>query len=398
MPRISVIIWNVEKSNNGLRNEHIMIIKNGLLFCEDGEFRNFDIKSQDGIISEIGESLSTGDCVQIIDATDCYVIPGLVDIHTHGAVGADFCDGTKESVKKISKYLFENGVTSYLATTMSLPEDNLTKICKVLKDYVDNPTDGCAVMRGIHLEGPFFNQSKRGAQNAEYIINPDFDMFDALVKASDDTVKLISVAPELIGGLDFINYASLQCKVSLGHSSADYETACSAYLGGATQATHLFNGMNTFIHREPGIIGAAFDCGAYVELISDGVHIHPSVVRAVFKLFGDDKVCLISDSMRACGLGSGSYDLGGQTVTVEGKASKTTDGSLAGSVSTLLDCLRYAVKIGIPLNSALKATTLNPAKSVSIDKQIGSLSLGKRADIVILDKELNVKQVLSMLT
>jgi len=370
-----------------------MIIKSGIIFCDDGIFRETDIKINNGVIGEIGENISDNSG-EIIQARDCYVIPGLVDIHTHGAVGADFSDGTTDAIEKIAGFHLENGVTSFLGTTMSLPEESLLNICNVSKQLVCKRYENRAVLQGIHLEGPFFNHNKKGAQNADYIINPNFEMFVRLLKASDNTVRLISVAPELEGGLDFINFASLSCKVSIGHSMADYETACSAFLGGATHTTHLFNGMNALSHREPGIIGAAFDFDAYAEIIADGVHVHPSVVRAVFRLFGDDKVCLISDSMRACGLKDGRYNLGGQTVIVEKNASRTEEGSLAGSVTPLIDCMRNAAAFGIPLTSAIKAATINPAKSVGIDKETGSVTVGKRADLLVLDKDLKLIKVI----
>ena len=371
-----------------------MTVKNGILFCDDGDFRKSDIESQNGVISAIGECLPAGEH-ELVDARDCYVIPGLVDIHTHGAVGADFCDGTQEAIAKIAEFHLKNGVTSFLGTTMSLPYEQLLKIMKTSKQAVNTEYENKAVLRGIHLEGPFFNREKRGAQNAEYLINPDFDIFLSLYEASGGNIRLTAVAPELDGGLEFIKFASLYCKVSLGHSTADYETACCAYLGGATHATHLFNGMNSLNHREPGIIGAAYDCDSYAEVIADGVHLHPSVVRAVFKLFGDDRVCLVSDSMRACGLRNGSYNLGGQTVTVDGKASRTADGSLAGSVTTLFNCMRNAAEFGLPLSAVIKASTINPAKAAGIDKKIGSLTIGKRADLLVLDKGLNLKFIIS---
>jgi len=370
-----------------------MIIRNGNLFCDNGEFRKTNIEIQNGLIKEIGENLQEN-THEIINAQDCYVVPGLVDIHTHGSVGADFSDGTEESIEKIAKFQLKNGITSFLGTTMSLPEDQLTKICKTAAPLVCADFSDRAVLQGIHLEGPFFSQSKRGAQNSEYIIDPDYEMFERLFEASNKTVRIISAAPELEGGLDFIKMASLRCKVSLGHSSSDYETACCAYLGGANHATHLFNGMNPFSHREPGIIGAASDFDAYIELILDGVHIHPSMVRAVFKLFKEDRICIISDSMRASGLADGQYDLGGQIVTVTGKEARVGDGALAGSVTTQMGCLKNAVEFGIPLPKALKATTINPAKSVGIDKNIGSLTMGKRADILVLDKDLGIKQII----
>ena len=370
-----------------------MIIKNGILFCDDGIFRESEVKISNGVISEIGESISDSSG-EVLPARDCYVIPGLVDIHTHGAIGADFSDGTPEAIGIIARYLLDRGITSFLGTTMSLPEKQLSDICKTAASFVDIIKPDQAVLRGIHLEGPFFCQKKRGAQNADYIIDPDIQMFMRLYETSGKTVRLIAVAPEIKGGLEFIKAATTLCNVSLAHSSSDYETAGQAFSLGTNHVTHLFNGMNPYNHREPGIVGAAFDSGAYVELISDGVHIHPSIVRAVFKMFGDDRVCLISDSMRACGLADGQYDLGGQVVTVVGKSATIDNNSLAGSVTSLADCLRRSVEFGVPLTQALKAATINPAKSVGLDSEIGSLTIGKRADILVLDQDLILKKTI----
>jgi len=367
-----------------------MIITNGTVFNDDGEFRKADIEVHSGVITALGEKLPQSGH-EIINAEDDYVIPGLVDIHTHGAMGADFSDGTPEAMETIAKHHLSHGVTSLLCTTMSLPDDLTENACKTARPLINAIFPDRAVMRGVHLEGPFFSQAKRGAQNADYIIDPDISMFKRLNEASGENVRMIAIAPELEGSLDFIKEAAEVCTVSLAHSSCDYVTACKGFESGSNHATHLFNGMNPFSHREPGIIGAAYDSGAYIELIADGIHIHPSVVRIVFKLYGDDRVCLISDSMRACGLVDGKYDLGGQTVTVTGKTAVTNDGSLAGSVTSLADCMRNVVEFGIPLEKALKAVTINPAKSVGLDAQVGSITVGKRADILIMSKELAVK-------
>jgi len=370
-----------------------MIISNGVVFGDDGVFSKQEIEVQNGKITAIGDSLPRNGR-DTIDARECYVVPGLVDIHTHGAMGADFSDGTPEAIEIIARYLLGCGVTAFLGTTMSLPEARLMDICKTAASFVDAIEPDQAVLHGIHLEGPFFSQEKRGAQNGKYIVDPDHQMFTRLFEASRKTVRLIATAPELKGGLEFIKSVTPLCNVSLAHSSSDYETAARAFSLGANHVTHLFNGMNVYNHREPGIVGAAYDCGAYVELISDGVHIHPSIVRAVFKLFGDDRVCLISDSMRACGLADGKYDLGGQSITVVGKSAKTDNNSLAGSVTSLADCMRKSVEFGVPVTSAIKAATINPAKSVGLDKEIGSITVGKRADILVLDQELFLRQII----
>jgi len=384
---------NQIKGRRDKGEERNMVIKNGNVFCNDGIFRKTDIEVTCNTISAIGEKLP-GTGQEIVDAADHYVVPGLVDVHMHGAMGADFSDGTVDAIRDIAKYQLENGVTSFLGTTMTLPEKQLHDICAVSREFINADLPDQAVIRGIHLEGPFIGFERRGAQNAAYIVPPDILMFKRFNEASGDSVKIIVAAPEVEGCIDFIRAASKECAVSLAHSSAGYDMASKGFAAGANHVTHLFNGMDPFNHREPGIAGAAFDSGAYVELISDGVHIHPSVVRAVFKLFGSDRVCLISDSMRACGLEDGQYDLGGQSVTVAGRTATIENGSLAGSVTPLTDCLRRAVEFGVPLADALKAATVTPAKSAGIDHDIGSISIGKRADILIMNKELQLKHVI----
>jgi len=370
-----------------------MIINNGTVFCDDGVFRNVDIEARNGVIAAIGENLTNNEG-GAIDAKDHYVIPGFVDIHNHGAMSADFSDGTPEAIDIIAKHHLKTGVTSFLGTTISLPIDRTLKICETARPHVNVMSKDKAVMRGIHLEGPFFSMERRGAHVPEYLHDPDFDILTRFNEATGDNVCIIAVAPELPGAFDFIKSAAKEYTVSLAHSAASYDVAYAGFEAGATHVTHLFNGMGPFNHRDPGLVGASYDYGAYVELITDGIHIHPAVVRAVFDMFDEDRICLISDSMRACGLSDGQYDLGGQAVTVSGRKVSLDNDTLAGSATTLPDCVRSAVEFGIPLEKALKASTINPSKSAGIDKEIGSLTVGKRADILVLDKTLNLRYII----
>lgn len=368
-----------------------MLLKNGTLFCDDGQLRKADLRTEAGTIAGIGTIDAAGDT---LDAEGCYVVPGFVDIHIHGAMGADFSDGTAEAIDTMACYLLTQGVTSFLGTSMALPESQLSKVYSAARERIGAELPGQAVIRGINMEGPFFNMEKRGAQNPEYIIPANFEMFQRLNDLSGGNIRTVAVAPEVEGGLDFVRRASAVSNVSLAHSCSTYDIAHQALELGANHITHVFNGMPPFHHRDPGIVGAAADSDAYVELICDGVHVHPAVVRAVFQLFGDDRMCLISDAMRACGMSEGKYDLGGQVVTVKNGAATIESGSLAGSITVLSECFRRAVKFGIPLESALKAATINPARSVGLDGVVGSLVCGKRADIVVLDKELNIKHII----
>jgi len=383
-------MWTTRSIDGG---GNLMLIQNGTLFCEDGTFRTMDLEIQGDKIGTIGTKVDAGG-QEVLDATGCYVVPGLVDIHIHGAMGADFSDGEEASIQTMARYLLSQGVTSFLGTSMALPEERLSHIFRTARPLVGRVSPGMAVLRGINMEGPFFNLEKRGAQNPEYIIPPDAEMFRRLNADSGESIRTVAVAPESPGGLEFIEEVSKICSVSLAHSSAGYQIARQAFERGANHVTHLFNGMSPFHHRDPGIVGAAVGTDAYVELICDGVHVHPAAVQAAFRLFGEDRVCLVSDAMRACGMPDGQYDLGGQTVTVSDGRATIASGSLAGSITVLTDCLRRAVTFGIPLEAALKAATINPARSVGLDHVVGSLSTGKQADLLVLQKDLSLQHVI----
>ncbi len=322
-----------------------------------------------------------------LDAAGGYVIPGLVDIHTHGAVGEDFSDGKSEGLQPLADYYAAHGVTSYLATTMTLKEEVLTPAMHAIRDFRPSGGAKCA---GIHLEGPFLSYAKRGAQAAENLHKPDAALFHRLNEASGGQVKLVTVACEEEGALPFIQEVSRTCAVSLGHTTADYDTAMAGFQAGASHATHLYNGMPSFLHRAPGVIGAAFDAGASVELICDGLHIHPAVIRATYQLFGE-KLNLISDSLRCAGMPDGDYELGGQPIVVKGGKATLLDGTLAGSSISMLDAVRNVVRFGLPLEAAVYAATTAPALAAKLN--VGVIEAGRAADLLVLDKDLNLKAV-----
>ena len=322
-----------------------------------------------------------------LDAAGGYVIPGLVDIHTHGAVGEDFSDGKPQGLQPLADYYAAHGVTSYLATTMTLKEEVLTPAMHAVRDFKPGGGAKCA---GVHLEGPFLSFAKRGAQAAENLHKPDAALFHRLNEASGGQVRLVTVACEEEGAIPFIREVSQVCTVSLGHTSADYDTAMAGFQAGASHATHLYNGMPSLLHRAPGVIGAAFDAGASVELICDGLHIHPAVIRATYQMFGD-KLNLISDSLRCAGMPDGDYELGGQPIVVKDHKATLLDGTLAGSSISLLDAVRNVVRFGLPLAEAVYAASAAPAKAVGLDA--GVIAQGKAADLVVLDRDLNLKAV-----
>ena len=368
-----------------------MRITGGKVFDLEQGFVARDLCTDGSLISAI-----SGDD-QVLDASGCYVIPGLVDVHFHGCVGEDFSDATAEGLQKIADFELSQGVTYICPAGMTLPEDQLTKICENTAAHRAKNSGGAEVV-GAHLEGPFLSMAKKGAQNGNFLHAPDIDMLRRLQKAAQGSVKLVTVAPEEPNAMEFIRGASQDgITVSVGHTAAGYEIASAAFGAGATHATHLYNGMPSLHHREPGVIGAAFDApGTRVELICDGIHIHGSVVRLTFQMFGKERVVLISDSLRATGMPDGRYPFGGQEIEVHGNRATIADHpeTLAGSVTSLMGCLRQAVQFGIPLADAVRASSYNPAQAIGMDDRAGSLENGKEASIVLLDeKDLSIRTI-----
>lgn len=368
-----------------------MRIQNVKVYTEERTFRAGEIFIEDGRFVRQEEKLG-----EILDGEGCWVIPGLIDIHFHGCMGYDFCDGSREALEAIARYQASVGVTAMAPATMSLPVRELEKILLVAAD-ARRRGGGGADLLGVNMEGPFISKVKKGAQNQAYILPASLEIFRRFQRAADGLVKYIAVAPEEPGVLAFVRQAKKEAVVSLAHTNADYDAAKAAFDAGASHVVHLYNGMSAFSHRSPGVVGAAADSPhVTAELICDGVHVHPAAVRAAFKMFGSSRIILVSDSMRATGMPDGTYTLGGQAVRVEGKrATLASDGALAGSVTNLMDCMRIAVqKMGIPLEEAVACATANPAKSLGAYDQYGSITPGKKANLVLLDSSLEVKAVI----
>jgi N-acetylglucosamine-6-phosphate deacetylase len=360
-----------------------MLIKNAQVFVGKS-FVPADIRF-DQTITAVGALDGQAD----LDAQGAYLIPGLVDIHTHGAMGEDFSDGKPDGLQPMADYYAAHGVTSFLATTMTLPESVLTPAMHAIRDFKRSGGAKCA---GVHLEGPFLGFAKRGAQAAENLHLPDTALFDRLNEASGGKVKMVTVACEEEGAMDFIGYVSQHATVSLGHTSCDYDQAMEAFARGASHATHLFNGMEGLHHRKPGIVAAAMDAHASVELICDGLHIHPAVIRLVHQLYGD-KLNLISDSLRCAGMPDGDYMLGGQPITMKGgKATLRGTDTLAGSSIALMDAVRNVVRFGLPLADAVYAATTAPAQAVGLS-DVGVIRTGCAADLVLLGRDLSIQAV-----
>ena len=328
-----------------------------------------DICTENGIITEIGKFSENGK-----DLNGLKVYAGLIDIHTHGCIGYDTMDGNK--LCEMSEYLAKNGVTSWMPTTMTADIEKLKSIVNI-----PIPQTYSAEILGFHLEGPYISKNRKGAQKEEYIKNPDSKEFLSL-----ENIKMITVAPESDGSMEFIK----QCNsiVSIGHTDADYDCTVNAIEHGAKCLTHTFNAMPPLNHRNPGPIGAAIDKNIYVQVICDGLHIHKSVIKMLYRTFGEKRMILISDSMRATGLKDGVYEFGGQQIDVINSVAKTKDGAIAGSTSTLLQCVKKAIEFGIPENGAFNMASKTPSELFGLNK--GKIKVGYDADFIAVDENNDV--------
>lgn len=379
-----------------------MIIKNIRVYGTDEQFH-------EGSVCISGERFVNGEAAkdsadQILDGKGCYAIPGLLDVHFHGCLGLDVCDGTEEAVHTIARYEAESGITAICPATLTLPADELKAILANMADFRDRMERGevpdgdrCADIVGINMEGPFISVVKKGAQNADYIIPCDAELAREFYEASGGLLKFIGLAPE--DNPDFVGYINKVKEftgVSLAHTNADYASAKKAFDAGARHAVHLFNAMSAFTHRDPGVVGAVSDSPhVSAEIITDGVHVHPAMVRTAFRFNGADRMIIISDSLRSTGMPDGDYVLGGQAIIKKGKYCRLAEGgALAGSVSNQFECMVNAVKeMEIPLETAVACSTIHPAKAIGVDDLYGTIEEGKYGDLVLLNEDLELMAV-----
>lgn len=367
-----------------------MLYKNANIFTPDRGFIYGSFETGGGRFICVTLGLSDAPAE---DLQGAYVLPGLIDLHCHGALGADFSDGVCADLERMAAYLYSKGVMSFAPATMTLPYETLAAAFAAGRKLRDNPVPGCARLIGAHMEGPFFSEKRKGAQNAAYLKEPDYEAFNKLNTDADGLVKIVDVASELPGAADFTAKASKDCVISIAHSDSGYEDAAAVFEAGATHLTHLYNAMPPIHHRKPGIIGAASENEAVIaELICDGLHVHPSSVRMAFKLF-PGRICLISDSLRCCGMPDGEYEFGGQRIYLNDSVATMTDGTLAGSTTNLFNCMLNAISFGIPREEAILAATLTPARQLGVEDSLGSISPGKLADFLICDEELKLISV-----
>lgn len=364
---------------------------NARLYTPDFRFENGWFSVENGLFAAIGR----GPCPDpgATDLGGATVLPGLIDIHGHGNSGADTSDGDLDGLRNMALYLARHGVTGFAPTTMTLPYEEIGAAFRTAVRLRDEAPASAARVLGVHMEGPFFSEKKKGAQNAAYLRLPDADAVARLADEADGLLRLVDVAPELEGAVPFVREVSRGRTVSIAHTDATYDDARAAIDAGATHLTHLFNAMPSLHHRKPGVIAAGAECPRVsAELICDGIHVHPAMVRLAFSLFGAGRMVLISDSLRCTGMPDGEYMLGGQAFRLSGRTCTLPDGTLAGSVTNLFEGMRNAIAFGIPAEDAVRAATFNPARQLGVADRVGSIAVGKCADFAVCEADLTLRR------
>ena len=369
-----------------------MLIKNCKIIYKD-EIELGSVLIENNKISKINPSKVNDDVV--IDGGGLYLSPGFIDIHIHGAGGFDTMDGTYEAINNISKTIMNHGTTSFLPTTMTCSDSDIRKAVEAITEAINRGTEGAEVL-GAHLEGPFISSEMIGAQNPKYIQAPSIDSFKKLVGENKNTIISITLAPEVPGALELIEYLDKEGIIaSIGHSKGTFEDAIKGIACGITHSTHLFNAMTGFHHREAGVVGAVFNSDITTEVICDGIHISYPSLKIAFNQKTTDKVILITDAMMACGMAEGTYSLGGQEVFVKDNAARLENGALAGSILTLDKAVKNLHQnTSYELHEIIKMATYNPAKFCNVHHKKGLIKEGYAADLILFDENINVKKVM----
>ncbi len=369
-----------------------MFYKNARIFTSDFQFHHGAFEVKDGLFGAILPEQVPADAIDLQGAT---VIPGLVDVHIHGSMNADFSDGDYEGLLTMAKYLACEGITTFAPASMTLPYEVLARAFANARRLCDEAPEGHARLLGVQMEGPYFSYKKKGAQNADYLKAPDFEGFRNLYDDCGGIVRIVDIAPELPGAEDFIRQASKLCTVSVAHTDSDYDHARAGFAAGATHLTHLYNAMPGITHRAPGVIPAAVENkNVRSEIICDGYHSHPAAVRLAFAMFGGERMVLVSDAGRCCGMPEGSkFDLGGQDAWLKDGIGRLADGTIACSATNLYNCMCNALAFGIREEDAIRAASYNPACAIGAENKVGSITEGKLADFIVCSDNYTKKQV-----
>lgn len=369
-----------------------MFYKNARIFGSDFRFHTGAFEVKDGLFGAVLPGEVPADAIDLKGAT---VIPGLIEVHSHGNSGADFSDGDYEGLKAMARFYASCGVTSFAPASMTLPYEVLAKAFATGKKLKEEAPEGCARIMGIQMEGPYFSYKKRGAQNPDYLKEPDFEGFKALYEGCDGLVRIVDIAPELPGAAEFVEKAKELCTVSIAHTDSDYDHAKAAIDAGVTHLTHLYNAMPGINHRNPGVIPAAVENkNVRAEIICDGLHIHPAAVRMAFSMFGGARMIIVSDSGRCAGQPDGTtFELGGQMATLTDGVARLADGTIACSATNMYQCLLNCISWGIPEEDVIRACTYNPACALGAQDKVGSIEPGKLADFVICNADYSNRRV-----
>lgn len=367
-----------------------MLFRGGRVFTGE-KFERLSVRTEGAKIVETAPELSEKAGEEVTELGENLLVPGFIDLHTHGCMGYDFSTADKEEIGKMCDFYLSRGITSVAGTTMTMSYEDYKKAAAVIGDYMDSVENHNLI--GINMEGPFLSVEKKGAHDPQYIIDASQEKMDELNKLARGHFLIVDIAPERPGAIEFIRKNCRDYVISVAHTPADYEKAMEAFEAGATEVTHLFNAMNGLGHRDPGVPGAAFAAGANVEMICDGIHIHPTVMRMVYKLF-KERLLVISDSMSAAGLQDGEYVLGGLPVFVrEGKAT-LANGTIAGSTTDMLKEMGvWMDSCGLSMEEILPCMTINQARAVHMEDRIGSIEAGKAADLVVISPQREIKAV-----
>ena len=368
-----------------------MFYKNARIFTDDFQFHTGAFEVVDGKFGAILPDTVPEDAVDLGGAT---VIPGLIEVHSHGNTNHDFSDGDYEGLVAMARYYLSCGITSFAPASMTLDYGTLGKAFATARRLADEKPEGCSVLRGIQMDGPYFSYKKKGAQNADYLKDPDFEGFQKLYNDCGGLIRIVDVAPELPGAEDFVRQASKLCTVSIAHTDSDYDHAKAAVDAGVTHLTHLYNAMPGITHRAPGVIPAASENpNVRAEIICDGIHIHPAAVRLGFAMF-PGRMILVSDSGRCAGLPDGAqFDLGGQSAWLRDGVGKLADGTIACSATNLYQCMLNCLRWQIREEDVIKAATYNPACALGVEDQVGSIATGKTADFLVCTSRYATKRV-----
>ncbi|WP_432363935.1 N-acetylglucosamine-6-phosphate deacetylase [Sporosarcina sp. UB5] len=369
-----------------------MLIHNVQLAMPDGGMMEGEIVIENGKISTVSAVSIKDFTGSRLDGQSCLVLPGFIDIHIHGAAGADFMDGNEESFEKIATALPKEGTTSFLATTLTQSDDDIRKAVFAGKDFMKRNETG-AEMLGFHLEGPFIHPERSGAQPIEFIRKPNFELLKRWFGENLDHLKVVTLAPDCDEGLEMTRrLAELGIVVSAGHTKATFADMAQAVNHGLTHLTHFGNAMSGLHHREIGVVGAGLLLQElHCEVIADGIHLSEDMLHLIYKRIGPERIILITDSMRAKGLPDGLYTLAGQDVKVVGAQATLADGTLAGSVLKMDEAVRMMRKFGGQLTDLIKMSSSNAAKRLGVFDRKGSIEVGKDADLVLMDTEFQVQ-------